>query len=324
MPPAARLSDMHTCPLVMPGPVPHVGGPILPPCATTVIIGGMPAARVSDMAICPPAGPDPIVKGSISVFINYLPAARLGDTTAHGGVIVTGFPTVLIGDGQLSPKLLMAIASMGMDIAMALVKQISPLAAGAAMSAPLQQKKALVNAARGGVPFCEICAKQGSQPDPNPENNTAFGKRFKGMTGMELSNSIDAYKADTGKDLSPKTVETLFTDADKAKEILMKDKSLHTAYRDILNSNSPATEAEAKKQGFVKLGAHKSIFHNPWYNPFQNSKYVSKDGHREAVFDGRGVLVNSNDYKGTFNFFGPDKAAEHWKADVEPYQKWGN
>lgn len=307
----------------MPGPVPHVGGPILPPCSTNVIIGGMPAARVSDMAICPPAGPDPIIKGSLSVFINFLPAARIGDSTAHGGLIVSGFPTVLIGDGQLSPKLLMAIASMGKDIAQALLQQISPLASGEAMSAPALQKKALVNAARSGAPFCEVCAAAAAA-DPNPENSTPFGKRFKGMTGMELSDSIKAYEADTGETLSPKTVETLFTDADKAKDILMKDKSLHTAYRDILNSNGPGTEAEAKKQGFTKLGAHKSIFHNPWYNPFQNSKYVSADGHREAVFDGRGVLVNSNDYKGTFNFFGPDKASEHWKADVEPYRKWGN
>lgn len=27
---AARVGDMHTCPMVLPGPVPHVGGPVLP------------------------------------------------------------------------------------------------------------------------------------------------------------------------------------------------------------------------------------------------------------------------------------------------------
>jgi uncharacterized Zn-binding protein involved in type VI secretion len=94
-PPAARLADMHTCPMVT-GVVPHVGGPILPPCAPTVLICYMPAARVTDMATCV-GPPDVIVKGSTSVLINYLPAARLGDLTAHGGVIVMGAPTVIIG-----------------------------------------------------------------------------------------------------------------------------------------------------------------------------------------------------------------------------------
>ena len=94
---AARLSDMHVCPMVNPGPVPHVGGPILPPCAVTVLIGKLPAARVTDKATCV-GPPDVIVKGSTGVFINKLPSARLGDSTAHGGVIVAGFPTVLIGE----------------------------------------------------------------------------------------------------------------------------------------------------------------------------------------------------------------------------------
>lgn len=93
--PAARVSDMHTCPAVT-GIVPHVGGPILPPCCPTVIIGFLPAARVTDMAVCV-GPPDVIVKGSSSVMIGYLPAARMGDQTAHGGVIVMGCPTVLIG-----------------------------------------------------------------------------------------------------------------------------------------------------------------------------------------------------------------------------------
>ena len=94
-PPAARLSDMHTCPMVT-GIVPHVGGPILPPCAPTVMICFLPAARVTDMATCV-GPPDVIAKGSTSVLINYLPAARLGDKTAHGGVIVVCAPTVIIG-----------------------------------------------------------------------------------------------------------------------------------------------------------------------------------------------------------------------------------
>jgi uncharacterized Zn-binding protein involved in type VI secretion len=78
------------------GPVPHVGGPILPPGAVTTLIGGLPAARVSDMAVC--AGPpDVIAMGSVTVLIGKLPAARMGDQTAHGGTIVLGCPTVLIG-----------------------------------------------------------------------------------------------------------------------------------------------------------------------------------------------------------------------------------
>ena len=98
MPPAARLTDMHTCPMVTPGlpPIPHVGGPVIGPCAMTVLIGGLPAARVSDMAVCV-GPPDTIIKGSTSVMILGLPAARVGDSTAHGGAVVVGFPTVEIG-----------------------------------------------------------------------------------------------------------------------------------------------------------------------------------------------------------------------------------
>src|ERR1700682_3124336 len=99
MPPAARITDMHTCPMVTPGvpPVPHVGGPILPARAPTVLIVNLPAARVSDMAVCV-GPPDVIVKGSMTVVIGNMPAARMGDQTAHGGVIVAGEMTVMIGD----------------------------------------------------------------------------------------------------------------------------------------------------------------------------------------------------------------------------------
>jgi len=99
MPPAARLTDMHTCPAAT-GPVPHVGGPISGPCSPNVIIGYLPAARVTDMAVCV-GPPDIIVKGSPTVFINGMMAARIGDTTAHGGVIVVGFPTVIIGEAGM-------------------------------------------------------------------------------------------------------------------------------------------------------------------------------------------------------------------------------
>ena len=93
--PAARASDMHVCPMVT-GIVPHVGGPILPPCCITVLTGSLPQARVTDMAVCV-GPPDVIVLGSFTVLVGSLPAARLGDLTAHGGTIVLGLPTVLIG-----------------------------------------------------------------------------------------------------------------------------------------------------------------------------------------------------------------------------------
>ncbi len=98
MPPAARLTDMHTCPMQTPGtpPIPHVGGPIAGPGIATVLIGSLPASVVGDMAICV-GPPDTVAKGSATVMIGGMPAARLGDSTAHGGSIVLGLPTVMIG-----------------------------------------------------------------------------------------------------------------------------------------------------------------------------------------------------------------------------------
>jgi len=125
--PAARVGDMHVCPLTT-GPVPHVGGPILPPGSPTVLLGGMPAARMGDMAICT-GPPDVLVLGSPTVLIGGMPAVRLGDLTAHGGVVVVGLPTVLIGD-------------------------VAP---------PSPQVAALRTAAQSGTPFCEECAAKAEQ-----------------------------------------------------------------------------------------------------------------------------------------------------------------
>ena len=92
--PAGRVTDNHVCPMVT-GVVPHVGGPVVKFCPT-VMISSMLSARVTDMAVC--AGPpDLVVKGSGTVLIGGMPAARLLDNTAHGGMIVVGSPTVLIG-----------------------------------------------------------------------------------------------------------------------------------------------------------------------------------------------------------------------------------
>jgi uncharacterized Zn-binding protein involved in type VI secretion len=96
--PAARIGDMHICPMVTPGmpPIPHVGGPVLPPGVPTVLIGGMPAAVATGMCLCV-GPPDTIALGSMTVLIGGMPAARMGDMCAHGGSIVVGCPTVLIG-----------------------------------------------------------------------------------------------------------------------------------------------------------------------------------------------------------------------------------
>lgn len=92
---AARVGDMHTCPMVT-VLVPHVGGPVMPPACPTVLIGGMPAARVGDMVTCV-GPPDTIILGSSTVLIGGMPAARMGDSTAHGGTLILGCPTVMIG-----------------------------------------------------------------------------------------------------------------------------------------------------------------------------------------------------------------------------------
>ncbi len=98
MPPAARLGDLHVCPMQTPAvvPVPHVGGPITGPGVPTVLIAKMPAAVVGDTCLCV-GPPDAIVQGSATVLIGQRPAARMGDTTAHGGSISLGAPTVIIG-----------------------------------------------------------------------------------------------------------------------------------------------------------------------------------------------------------------------------------
>ena len=94
MPPAARITDFHVCPMIN-VLVPHVGGPVLMGCAT-VFIGGLPAARVNDLAVCV-GPPDAVALSSLTVFIAGMPAARIGDITMHGGVVAAGCPQVMIG-----------------------------------------------------------------------------------------------------------------------------------------------------------------------------------------------------------------------------------
>lgn len=155
--PAARLGDMHVCPMVTPGtpPIPHVGGPILPPCSTNVFTGGLPQARVGDMCVC--VGPtDVVVKGSSGVFVNDMPAARIGDMTAHGGQIVVGLPTVLIGEQRGGS------AGEGGGGGGASIDDFmgggAPLLEFTLGSA---QAHTLTAAAKSGVPFCEVCFGKG-------------------------------------------------------------------------------------------------------------------------------------------------------------------
>jgi len=144
--PAARLTDPHVCPMVT-GLVPHVGGPILPPCASTVLTGKLPQARIGDPALC--VGPtDVIVKGAFTVLVQGSPAARMGDNTAHGGVIVMGLPTVLIGDAGSA-----SVGTTGMG------KVATILAVEGAGVAPAEMMAVKIAAAKQHLPFCEVCAK---------------------------------------------------------------------------------------------------------------------------------------------------------------------
>ncbi len=93
--PQARITDNHVCPMVT-GVVPHVGGPIIPPAAITVIVNCLIAARVTDMAICV-GPPDMIALGSFTVIIAGMPAARITDMTMHGGTIVMGSFNTITG-----------------------------------------------------------------------------------------------------------------------------------------------------------------------------------------------------------------------------------
>jgi len=159
--PAARNGDMHVCPMVTPGtpPVPHVGGPVTGPGVPTVLIGGMPAAVMGDMCTCV-GPPDTIVLGSTGVLIGGKPAARMGDMCAHGGTIVAGCPTVLIGEmipGPPPPPTILA------PIMLQFEKDVSEAAGGdAAVQARSMEVAnttvAMYQAAHSGADFVKVPA----------------------------------------------------------------------------------------------------------------------------------------------------------------------
>jgi uncharacterized Zn-binding protein involved in type VI secretion len=162
------------------GIVPHVGGPVIPPCHVTTLIAGLPAARVSDMATCV-GPPDVITVGAPTTTIGGLPAARVGSQTAHGGVITLGCLTVLIGDSGSGsgggggaggsgggtgrgPVSSSAGTAQGMAVraAKAAGKPFCEECARLAAARPRSddaQSQAVRAAKQDGLPFCEECAK---------------------------------------------------------------------------------------------------------------------------------------------------------------------
>lgn len=123
--PAARITDMHTCPMQTPAvvPIPHVGGPVVGPGCPTVMISGMPAAVMGDMAVCT-GPPDTIILGSTGVFFGGKPAARVGDQSAHGGAISLGCPTVMIGETATSS--VGGLANMPLHVLQEQMKNMPP------------------------------------------------------------------------------------------------------------------------------------------------------------------------------------------------------
>ncbi len=174
MPPAARLTDLHVCPMVT-VLVPHVGGPITGPGAPTVLTGKMPQARITDMLVCV-GPPDVIAMGCPTVLAMSMPAARMGDMTAHGGAIVLGFPTVLIGDGGGGAGALASAAAAAAGLALAGIAgalagtatapaltgstdigELIELNDGAAYQSPEAQALTNQQAAQNGTPFIDRC-----------------------------------------------------------------------------------------------------------------------------------------------------------------------
>lgn len=156
--PAARVGDMHVCPMQTPAvvPIPHVGGPLLPPGVPTVLIGGMPAAVMGNMATCV-GPPDSVVLGSTGVMIGGRPAARMGDMCAHGGTIAIGFPTVLIGETM-----------PGAPPVVVVVPKVKPIKEVTAQVGVMQA------AAKRGTPFCEICEKAKQEAQKKAEEKTGW------------------------------------------------------------------------------------------------------------------------------------------------------
>lgn len=124
---AARITDMHVCPMQTPGvpPIPHVGGPIIMPIpGKPCLIGGLPAAGAGAQCIC--IGPPDSILPTIAargIMVNNTPLARVGDMTAHGGSIVLGCFTVMVGAGAINPSAIAGMVSEAASSAAAVVSE---------------------------------------------------------------------------------------------------------------------------------------------------------------------------------------------------------
>jgi uncharacterized Zn-binding protein involved in type VI secretion len=310
---------MHVCPLVTPGtpPVPHVGGAVIKG-APTILVAGMPQARAGDQCTCT-GPPDVIAKGSPTVLMGGMPAARIGDQTAHGGVITSGAPNVLIG-----------ISGAGGAATSSQVVRGTLGPAGQAGEGPdaIDRPEEVVSdlfQSRAPQTPPVICA-----PEEHP-----FEKRFQEITGgLTMDQAIAMYERDAGNTIDKDTIQTLFEEPAKATVLLSGNRKLDKEFRDILNTNTPPQEPEGPvtrdgEEVFVAedgsewrlMPSDKAVFHNPLHDPDRNSKFVARDGHREAVYGPDGAPISGSVYRGTFNFVGPDEALGHTGADVAP---WGH
>lgn len=233
--------------------------------------------------------------GSPDVLIGGLPAWRARvdrHECRHGtGVVIDGSPTVLIngqpacrlGDGVIEGRERNRITGGCMSVI------IGDRSAAAPLRPPLPS----------------------DQPGARESRKADFAVAFEKATGMTIADSQQRYSEATGRRVSQETIELLFTDAEAASRILIKDNDLNHAYRRILNSNVPQHERDALPPAWRKMPFYASIYHSDDYglNPLaaRNSKYVSADGHREVVFDPNGSIIENHVYEGTFNFFpGPE------------------
>lgn len=195
--PAARIGDMHVCPMVTPGtpPVPHVGGPVSGPGVPTVLICGMPAAVMGDMCTCV-GPPDTIVLGSVGVLIGGKPAARMGDMCAHGGTIAAGAPTVLVGEvspGAVVPPVV--LGPMLFDLQSVLAQALgadSPMAEEALKMA--QTAVALQQAAVTGEKLADPAAFA-----PRPPTPCERLARMKNMSDRDRCAELKALENDVAR-----------------------------------------------------------------------------------------------------------------------------
>lgn len=77
------------------------------------------------------------------------------------------------------------------------------------------------------------------------------------------------------------------------------------------------------RRDWTEMERNKSIYHQMGPGNENNRKFVSPDGHSEAVFDQCNNLVTDPANQGTYNFFGPDNVIMHGITDVLPYFIFG-